>query len=106
MKQDRNGGTNMYITITTSKPTPEQLPEVEAFLHQFLPRVQQQSGVVAVYHYVRPPFRPTEEALWSKKPSPLSKRTTFRLAEKAIPLAILVFCDKIEEVGAAQGYFV
>jgi quinol monooxygenase YgiN len=44
----------MYITITTSKPTPEQLPEVEAFLHQFLPRVQQQPGIVAVYHYVRP----------------------------------------------------
>jgi len=44
----------MYITITTSKPTPEQFPEVEAFLYQFLPRVQQQPGVVAVYHYVRP----------------------------------------------------
>src|SRR5438876_8899990 len=43
----------MYITITTSKPTPEQLPEVEAFLHRFLPRVQQQPGAVAVYHYVR-----------------------------------------------------
>lgn len=44
----------MYITITTSKPTPTQLPEVEAFLQRFLPRVQQQPGVVAVYHYVRP----------------------------------------------------
>ncbi len=44
----------MHITITTSKPTPEQLPEVEAFLSQFLPRVQQQPGVVAVYHFVRP----------------------------------------------------
>lgn len=43
----------MYITITTSKPTPEQLPEVEAFLHRFLPRVQQQPGGLAVYHYVR-----------------------------------------------------
>jgi quinol monooxygenase YgiN len=44
----------MYITITTSKPTQEQLPQVEAFLQQFLPRVQQQPGVLAVYHYVRP----------------------------------------------------
>ncbi len=44
----------MFITITTSKPSPEQLPEVEAFLHKFLPRVQQQPGVVVVYHYVRP----------------------------------------------------
>lgn len=43
-----------FITITTSKPTQEQLPEVEAFLHEFLPRVQQQPGVLAVYHYVRP----------------------------------------------------
>ncbi len=44
----------MYITITTSKPTSEQLPEEEAFLHQFLPRLQQQPGVVAVYHFFWP----------------------------------------------------
>jgi quinol monooxygenase YgiN len=49
-----NGGIRLYLTITTSKPSPEQLSEVKAFLHQFLPRVQQQPGVVAVYHYVRP----------------------------------------------------
>jgi len=54
MKKDLKGGTSMYITITTSKPTPEQLPEVEAFLHQFLPRLRQQPGVIAVYHFVRP----------------------------------------------------
>ncbi len=33
----------MFITITTSKATPEQLQEVETFLHEFLP-----------YHYARP----------------------------------------------------
>ncbi len=44
----------MFITITTSKATPEQLHEVEAFLHEFLPRLKQQPGVVAIYHYVRP----------------------------------------------------
>ena len=49
-----NGGSSMYITITTSQPTSEQLPEEEAFLHQFLPRLQQQPGVVAVYHFFRP----------------------------------------------------
>jgi quinol monooxygenase YgiN len=43
----------MYITITTSTPTREQLPQVEAFLQRFLPRVQRQPGVLAVYHYVR-----------------------------------------------------
>ncbi len=44
----------MFITITTSKATPEQFQEVEAFLHEFLPRLKQQPGVLAIYHYARP----------------------------------------------------
>lgn len=44
----------MFMTITTSKATPEQLQEVETFLHEFLPRLKQQPGVLAIYHYVRP----------------------------------------------------
>ena len=44
----------MFITITTSKATPEQLHEVETFLHEFLPRLKQQPGVLAIYHYARP----------------------------------------------------
>ena len=44
----------MFLTITTSKATPEQLQEVETFLHGFLPRLKQQSGVLAMYHYARP----------------------------------------------------
>lgn len=44
----------MFLTITTSKATPEQLQEVETFLLEFLPRLKQQPGVVALYHYARP----------------------------------------------------
>jgi len=43
----------MFITITTSKATPEQLQKVETFLHEFLPRLKQQPGVLAIYHYAR-----------------------------------------------------
>ena len=44
----------MFITITTSKVTPEQSKQVESFLKNFLPRMKQQLGVVAIYHYSRP----------------------------------------------------
>ena len=44
----------MFLTITTSKATPEQLQEVETFLHGFLPRLEHQAGVLAIYHYARP----------------------------------------------------
>lgn len=44
----------MFLTITTSKVTPEQFQEVETFLHEFLPRLKQQPGVLAIYHYARP----------------------------------------------------
>ncbi len=44
----------MFITITTSKATPEQLQKVEMFLHEFLPRLKQEPGVLAIYHYARP----------------------------------------------------
>jgi hypothetical protein len=44
----------MFLTITTSKAIPQQLQEVETFLHKFLPRLMQQPGALAIYHYVRP----------------------------------------------------
>jgi heme-degrading monooxygenase HmoA len=44
----------MFITITTSKVTPEQSRKVESFLTNFIPRMKQQQGVVAIYHYSRP----------------------------------------------------
>ena len=44
----------MFITITTSKVTLEQSKQVESFLKDFLPRLKQQPGVVAIYHYSRP----------------------------------------------------
>jgi heme-degrading monooxygenase HmoA len=44
----------MFITITTSKVTPEQMKQVEGFLEGFLPRLKHQLGVIAIYHYARP----------------------------------------------------
>ena len=44
----------MFITITSSKPSSAQLEKAEAFLAQFLPRLEQEPGVVAIYHYSRP----------------------------------------------------
>ena len=39
----------MFITITTSHPTPEQWKLIKPFMDQFLPRLRQVSGVHAVY---------------------------------------------------------
>ncbi len=44
----------MFITITSSKVPPELSGQVEGFLKEFLPRLKQQPGVVAIYHYARP----------------------------------------------------
>jgi Uncharacterized enzyme involved in biosynthesis of extracellular polysaccharides len=44
----------MFITVTTSQPKPDQVAEVELFLANFLPRLEQLPGVVAIYHYARP----------------------------------------------------
>jgi heme-degrading monooxygenase HmoA len=43
-----------YITLTTSHPNPEQIMKMEAFLSKYLPRLERQPGVLAVYHYTRP----------------------------------------------------
>ena len=44
----------MFISITSSKCTPEQAQKVESFLSDLLPRMRQAPGVVAIYHYARP----------------------------------------------------
>ena len=44
----------MYVTITTSKVTPEQSRLADKFLESFLPRLKQEAGALAVYHYNRP----------------------------------------------------
>jgi quinol monooxygenase YgiN len=44
----------MYITLTTSKPDTEQARKLEAFLADFLPRMEREAGIVAIYHYTRP----------------------------------------------------
>jgi quinol monooxygenase YgiN len=44
----------MFITITTSRPKPDQVMMLEAFLSKFLPRLEKLPGVAAVYHYMRP----------------------------------------------------
>lgn len=44
----------MYITITTSKVTPDKSERVENFLKEFYPRFQKQAGVMGIYHFSRP----------------------------------------------------
>jgi hypothetical protein len=43
----------MFITLTTSHPNAEQSKKMEVFLSQFLPRLEMQPGVIAVYHFIR-----------------------------------------------------
>jgi len=44
----------MFITMTSGRGTPEQIQAATIFLQSFLPRLEQQPGVVATYHYLRP----------------------------------------------------
>ena len=44
----------MYITLTHSQGTLDQLRQTGEFLAEFLPRLKQQPGVLAVYHFDRP----------------------------------------------------
>lgn len=55
----------MVLSVTTSRVTSEQARQVEAFLHGFLPRLKQEQGVVAVYHFSRPePHESTTLIVW------------------------------------------
>ena len=44
----------MFITDTSSRLKPDQAAEVELFLANFLPRLEQLPGVAAIYHYAHP----------------------------------------------------
>ena len=44
----------MYITLTQSQGTPEQLEVIGSFPAGFLPRLKREPGVLAVYHFDRP----------------------------------------------------
>ena len=44
----------MVISITSSRPTDQQLSQSEAFLESFLPKMRKFPGVIAIYHYTRP----------------------------------------------------
>jgi heme-degrading monooxygenase HmoA len=44
----------MYVTVTSSKVTPEQSRLADKFLESFLPRLKQQPGALSVLHYNRP----------------------------------------------------
>ncbi len=44
----------LYITLTQSQGTPQQLKQAADFLSKFLPRLKQEPGVLAVYHFDRP----------------------------------------------------
>jgi len=44
----------MFITFTISKVSEDQLPAIDKFLSQFMPRFKQQPGVLAIFHCNRP----------------------------------------------------
>ncbi len=44
----------MFITVTSSHVTPDELKIIEPFMHEFLPRLRKIPGVLAVYYSVRP----------------------------------------------------
>ncbi len=55
----------MVISMTTSRVTPEQERQIDGFLQEFLPKLQREPGVVAVYHYYRPdPGESTTLIVW------------------------------------------
>ena len=44
----------MFVTVTTSHPTPEELQIIKPFMAGFLPRLRKVPGVVNVFFSVRP----------------------------------------------------
>ena len=44
----------MYITSTISRPDADQSRKLQDFLADFLPRMESEAGVQAIYHYTRP----------------------------------------------------
>jgi quinol monooxygenase YgiN len=55
----------VVLSLTTSRVTPEQAQQVETFLQGFLPRLQHEPGVMAVYHFYRPdPGESTTLIVW------------------------------------------
>lgn len=55
----------MVISVTTSRVAPEQAEQVDELLQAFLPKVQREPGVVAIYHYYRPdPGESTTLIVW------------------------------------------
>ncbi len=43
----------MFLTITTSHVTPEELTIIEPFMKEFLPKLRKVPGVLSVYYSVR-----------------------------------------------------
>ena len=77
----------MIISLTTSRPDPGQRAEVDAFLSGFLPRLERQPGVVAVYHYSdEESGESTTLIVWQDEASRLAYRESDLIGE-AIGLA-------------------
>ncbi len=43
----------MVISLTASRVTPDQAQQVDEFLQEYLPKLQREPGVVAIYHFHR-----------------------------------------------------
>lgn len=74
----------MFITITTSKVTPEQQKQVEEFLKGFLPRMKKQPGVIAIYHYIRPDRGDESTVVIWESPEAVKRYRESDLAKEAL----------------------
>jgi heme-degrading monooxygenase HmoA len=74
----------VVISLTASRVTSEQAKEVDDFLHGFLPRLQREPGVVAIYHFYRPePGESTTIVVWESDEARQAYRQS-ALIEEAI----------------------
>ena len=72
----------MVISLTTSRVTPEQAQQVEDFLQGYLPKVQQEPGVVSIYHFHRPdPGQSTTIITWETDEARQAYRESELIAE-------------------------
>ena len=72
----------VVISITSSRPGPREQMEVDRFLAGFLPRLEHEPGVVAVYHYMNDATgESTTLIVWEDEASRLAYRESTLVGE-------------------------